>query len=170
MPPKLRKVIGARHRKTSRYAAVSSRLSPNIIALDAPPDDLTPSPSSPPPLEMQELNDKFKGEETDPNDEDPKRARFRRACHVISGAEGIGLAPLIRANHITGKAHLYNIAFVAQLLNRRPRIHRESLHLGASVKMQVGRGFGISGDQSVSTNRTCGLWPSVHPCEQSRQD
>lgn len=58
------------------------------------------------------------------------------------------MAPLIRANHITGKAHLYNIAFVAQLLNRRPRIHRESLHLDASVKMQVGSeicgpGFGF---------------------------
>lgn len=70
-------------------------------------------------------------------DEDAKRAQFRRACLVISGAEGIGLAPLIRANHITGKAHLYNVAFVAQLLNRRPRIHRESLHLDASVAMQV---------------------------------
>ena len=89
---------------------------------------------------MQELNDKFKGEETDLNEKDPKRAQFRRACLVISGAEGIGLAPLIRANHITGKAHLYNIAFVAQLLNRRPRIHRESLHLDASIKMQVGQG------------------------------
>lgn len=87
---------------------------------------------------MQELNDKFKGEENDPNENDPKRAQFRRACLVISGAEGVGLAPLIRANHITGKAHLYNIAFVAQLLNRRPRIHRESLHLDASIKMQVG--------------------------------
>lgn len=73
-------------------------------------------------------------------DEDAKRAQFRRACLVISGAEGIGLAPLIRANHITGKAHLYNIAFVAQLLNRRPRIHRESLHLDASVAMQVSSG------------------------------
>lgn len=89
-------------------------------------------------LAKQELNDKFKAENTDLKDEDPKRARFRRACLVISGAEGVGLAPLIRANHITGKANLYNIAFVAQLLNRRPRIHRESLHLGASIKMQVG--------------------------------
>ncbi|CAM9109953.1 unnamed protein product [Ectocarpus sp. 4 AP-2014] len=87
---------------------------------------------------IKELNDKFKGEEVDPTqEEDAKRARFRRACLVISGAEGIGLAPLIRANHITGKAHLYNIAFVAQLLNRRPRIHRESLHLDASVAMQA---------------------------------
>lgn len=90
-------------------------------------------------LLRQELNDKFDVEETDPHEEgDAKRARFRRACLVISGAEGIGVAPLIRANHITGKAHLYNIAFVAQLLNRRPRIHRESLHLDASVAMQVG--------------------------------
>ncbi|CAM9608766.1 unnamed protein product [Ectocarpus fasciculatus] len=87
---------------------------------------------------IKELNDKFKGEEVDPaQDEDAKRAQFRRACLVISGAEGIGLAPLIRANHITGKAHLYNVAFVAQLLNRRPRIHRESLHLDASVAMQA---------------------------------
>eukprot|EP00903_Cladosiphon_okamuranus_P019699 g18102.t1 len=86
---------------------------------------------------VKELNDNFRGEETVPNEKDPKRAQFRRACLVISGAEGIGLAPLIRANHITGKAHLYNIAFVAQLLNRRPRIHRESLHLDASIKMQA---------------------------------
>ncbi|CAM9256587.1 unnamed protein product, partial [Hapterophycus canaliculatus] len=87
---------------------------------------------------IKELNDNFDVEETDPHEEgDAKRARFRRACLVISGAEGIGVAPLIRANHITGKAHLYNIAFVAQLLNRRPRIHRESLHLDASVAMQA---------------------------------
>ncbi|CAM9488797.1 unnamed protein product [Scytosiphon promiscuus] len=87
---------------------------------------------------IKELNDRFDVEENDPHEEeDAKRARFRRACLVISGAEGIGLAPLIRANHITGKAHLYNIAFVAQLLNRRPRIHRESLHLDASVAMQA---------------------------------
>ena len=114
---------------------------PTISLSRAPPADVPPRPSLlplPPPQQTQELNDRFKGEETDPNEEDPKRARFRRACLVISGAEGIGLAPLIRANHITGRAHLYNIAFVAQLLNRRPRIHRESLHLDASVKMQVG--------------------------------
>lgn len=85
----------------------------------------------------KELNDNFKGDETDSSEEDVKRAPFRRACLVISGAEGVGLAPLIRANHITGKAHLYNVAFVAQLLNRRPRIHRESLHLDASIAMQV---------------------------------
>ena len=86
----------------------------------------------------QELNDNFKGDEGDWPDEDVKRAQFRRACLVISGAEGIGLAPLIRPRHINNKAQLYNIAFVAQLLNRRPRIHRESLHLDASVAMQVG--------------------------------
>lgn len=85
----------------------------------------------------QELNDRFKGDDVDPNEEDVKRAPFRRACLVISGAEGVGVAPLIRANHITGRATLYNIAFVAQLLNRRPRIHRESLHLDASIAMQV---------------------------------
>lgn len=90
------------------------------------------------PRVVQELNDDFKGEDSDSADGDTRRVSFRRACLVISGAEGIGLAPLIRPRHITGKAHLYNIAFVAQLLNRRPRIHRESLHLQASVTMQVG--------------------------------
>lgn len=85
----------------------------------------------------QELNDRFKGDDVDPNEEDEKRAPFRRACLVISGAEGVGVAPLIRANHITGRSTLYNVAFVAQLLNRRPRIHRESLHLDASIAMQV---------------------------------
>lgn len=111
-------------------------------------------------FESQELNDKFKGEETDPNEKDPKRAQFRRACLVISGAEGIGLAPLIRANHITGKAHLYNIAFVAQLLNRRPRIHRESLHLDASIKMQVSQGY-LHGTAPVSISHVCVLLRSA---------
>lgn len=69
--------------------------------------------------------------------EGEKQSQFRRACLVISGASGIGLAPVIQPRHITGKAHMYNTAFVAQLLNRRPRIHRERLHLPASLKMQV---------------------------------
>lgn len=62
----------------------------------------------------QELNDSFQELEY-PSDEDEKRVNFRRACHVISGAEGLGLAPLIRPRHINHKAHLYNIAFVAQV-------------------------------------------------------
>lgn len=62
---------------------------------------------------LQELNDKF--QICDWPGEDQKRAQFRRACHVISGAEGVGIAPLIRPRHINGKAQLYNIAFVAQV-------------------------------------------------------